>query len=116
MTIPYSPIVPPPNGGLPLVLQGWFLRLADVVNLVLGGKLNATIERVSLTPNVAGTAIIDARISPTSVILFMPLTAAAAGELGAGTMYVSSQTAGSAMVTHTNSGSTLRDFRVLIVA
>src|SRR3954467_9630515 len=100
MTLPYDPVPPPPSFGSSFAAwQGWALQLVGVVGGMLSGKLNATGQ---VTPEAGSpvTTIIDARISPTSVITFMPLTPDAAAEITAG-LYVSMQTAGSATITHT---------------
>lgn len=114
MPLPYQPpfIAPPPPGLAP-GFYTWAMRLVDVVNGVLGGKQNNT-GSITLVANSATTDIVDARISATSVILFMPLTANASAEVAAGTMRVSSQTTGQATITHVNGPSTTRSFRFLI--
>lgn len=92
----------------------WVERIAQVVNLNQQGKLNATIE-ITLDAGVGFTLLVDVRISAFSVILFMPLTADAAAELAAGTMYVSDQKSGEATITHANDLSETRTFRALII-
>lgn len=92
----------------------WALRLVDVVNRSLQGKLNATVD-VTLAAGAASTTITDARISIVSYLQFTPLTADAAAEQASGNMYVSAQQSGQATITHTNNAQTDRSFRVLII-
>lgn len=89
-------------------------EIAEVVNGALAGKLNALAD-LTLTANVASTTLTDSRIGATSYIDFMPTTANAGAEIGAGTLYVSSRTKGSAVVTHGNNAQADRTYRVLII-
>lgn len=89
-------------------------RIAAVTNEILQGKLNVT-SSVTLTINVASTTITDHRISPTNAVILLPTTANAAAEMAAGTVYVSSQTSGSAVVAHANNATADRSFKVLIL-
>lgn len=63
------------------------------------------------TSGTTTTVIADPRIGFAAVITFMPTTANAAAEVGAGTMYVSSQSKGAATVTHANAGTGDRTFK-----
>lgn len=94
--------------------NGWVRQIARIVNSLLGGKLNCT-GSVTLAASTASTPLIDARIGPFSVLLFMPQTADAAAEIGNGTLYVSSQTAGAATLTHANNSQPDRTFAVAII-
>jgi len=84
-------------------------KIAHVLNLAMSGKLNCTGE-VTLTANDISTTVTDARVSGYSTIVFDPLTANAAAELAAGTMYVAEadRLGGSFTITHTNAASTVR--------
>ena len=113
-TPPFSLGVPP-AAGMPAGFGAWAQRLIDVVSNVLQGKINATLD-VTLAANAATSTITDARISAFSALTFMPLTANAAIEQAAGSMYVSSQKSGSAVVTHANNGVTDRSFRMQIIS
>lgn len=84
------------------------------INDVLGGKINIT-GVVTLTANVATTAVTDSRISGQSFISFQPVTANAAVEIGAGTMYTSAQSSGTMTITHANNAQTDRTFRYLVI-
>lgn len=88
--------------------------LAEGVNLSLGGKLNATLV-VTLTANAATTVISDPRLTAGSFIGFMPTTANAAAEIGAGTLYVSSRGKQTATLTHANNAQADRTYCVVII-
>ena len=90
-------------------------RLAEVVNGAMLGKTNTT-GSLTLTASQATTTLTDTRLTATSVIMFMPITANAAAEIGAGGMYVSAQANGSATVTHANNAQADRDFRYAFIA
>lgn len=83
--------------------------LAEAVNRLGDGRSNAT-GSVTLTANQASTVVTERRVGTDSVINFMPTTANAAAEVGAGTMYVSAVTSGSYTITHANNAQTDRDF------
>jgi hypothetical protein len=89
-------------------------KLADALNRALSGKLNATLD-VTLAASQAATTVTDPRLAPTSFIGLCPLTASAAGEIGAGTIYVSAQGKGTATLAHANSAATDRRFRLLVI-
>lgn len=91
----------------------WVRQVATVTNSVQAGRLNATLG-IELTPNLTSTDVIDSRIAAGSLILFMPLTAAAAAELAAGTMFVGYQTRGMATITHASANNDRR-FRLLLI-
>jgi hypothetical protein len=88
--------------------------IARVVNSAMQGKINA-VGDVTLTANAASTTLTDARIGPNSFIYFMPKTANAAAEIGAGGFYVSARTDGSATLTHANGASVDRSFAYLVI-
>lgn len=84
-------------------------RMSDAINQILKGKLNNT-GTVTLTANVASTVISDPRIGTDSFIGFMPTTANASAEIGAGTIYISSRGNQTATITHANNAQTDRTF------
>lgn len=88
-------------------------QLATKLNQVNQGKFNCTIE-VTLKASSTTTTITDVRISPFSVILWMPVTAHAAAEIAAGGLYIPESTMlnGSAVIQHANNAQTDRSFRV----
>ena len=68
---------------------------------------------VTLNAGATITVVTDPTLTPDSVLHFDPLTANAAAELYAGTMYVLpvNRLLGSFMITHLNAGTTDRTFR-----
>lgn len=65
-----------------------FLRdIADAVNLLYDGKINAT-GTFTLTASQSTTVVNDRRCGPNSVIVWMPTTANAGGEMG---MYITNR-------------------------
>ena len=105
----------PPNSLTDAASFHWVLEIATVVNNVLQGKMNVTLE-VTLTVNAGSTTVIDARISAFSAITFMPLTVSAASEYAAGAIFVSQQKSGECVITHPNNATSDRTFRLSILA
>jgi len=97
----------PATGGSPA-------DVARLANLLLLGKLNATKE-ITLDASVGSTDFADPRFTASSWIGFMPLTANAATEFGAGTLRVSAQGTGTMTVTHANNANADKTFRILII-
>jgi hypothetical protein len=95
-------------------------QLAYAAHQLFDGKIDA-IGEVTLRANETTTTITDSRISTQTFIDFMPLTEVAADEkagklhVDTAPMYVSSQTGGSAVVTHSNDSSTTRTFRYVLL-
>ena len=94
--------------------RNWVRQVADTVNNVLYGNLNAVTD-VTLVAGGIHTTVSWSRISAYSGLFFCPLSANAAAEIGNGTLWVSGLTSGSATLTHANNGQTDRNYRVLIV-
>ncbi len=96
----------------------WLRKTVSVVNGMMRGRTN-NYGTVTLTANSATTTVTLSkdRISIYSVIVFMPTTANAATEFGAGTMYVSATAPGSNTftITHVNNAQTDRSFRYAII-
>ena len=88
-------------------------KLAFAVNQLIDGKHNA-VGSVTLTANQTTTAVSDNRAGTASVISFMPTSANAAAELGAGGMYVSVRGDSTFTITHANNAQTDRDFEYSI--
>lgn len=84
-------------------------RLADGLNTLADGRSNAT-GSVTLADGATTTVVTDLRVGTDSVITFMPTTANAAGEIGAGGMYVATVTENGYTITHANNGETDRTF------
>ena len=74
-------------------------------------------KEVTLTANAASTVVTDARLSYFSAIDFDPMTANAAAELGAGTLYVTqaNRINGQFTLTHANNAQADRTFRMTIL-
>lgn len=83
--------------------------MSNAINELRDGKINAT-GSVTLTASAASTAVTDARVGGNSMVLFMPSTANAAAEQGAGTMYVSSVGKQTFTITHANNSQSDRTF------
>lgn len=93
----------------------WTRLIAESVVGIMNGKTN-NVGTFTLTANQATSTITDKRLGEDSVILWVPMTANAAAEIGAGGMYVSTITAGTSFViTHANNAQTDRDFRYVII-
>src|SRR5713101_5381964 len=87
-----DPAPPVPQRTPPGLMQffsqiiGYLGRIREVVNNLLRGKLNATLD-VTLTVSAASTAVNDPRIGGSSSIQLMALSANAAAEIGNGTIW-----------------------------
>ncbi len=96
----------------------WLRKTEPVVNGLMQGKSN-NYGSVTLTANAASTTVTETegRISTSAVILFMPTTANAAAEVGAGTMYVSATDPENHTftITHANNAQVDRTFRYALV-
>jgi hypothetical protein len=89
-------------------------QVSDVVNRLLQGKFNNTFQ-FTLNENTTSTQIQYPLIGTGSSAFFMPLTANAAAEIAAGTMYVSSRAKGALVISHANAATTDRTFNIMIV-
>ena len=80
------------------------------------GKLECVAE-LTLTPGSSNTTLNRLGLSRQSVLIFDPLTASAAAELAAGTLFVtqSNRLKDSCIITHANSAVTDRSFLVAII-
>jgi len=88
--------------------------IANATNSLRDGKVNS-VGSVTLTQSSATTVVTDARVGADSGIFFMPETANAAAEVGAGGMYVSSVGKQTFTITHANNSQTDRDFRYVVL-
>lgn len=84
-------------------------QIVFTTNQLLDGHSN-NVGTVTLTASVATTVVDDRRTGVNSVILFMPTTANAAAEVGAGTMYISARGKQTFTITHANNAQTDRTF------
>ena len=87
---------------------------ARVLSGLLRGKFNATLD-VTLVASASSTTVKDERFSEQCAVEFDPLTANAASEKAAGTLWVSARTAGEITITHANNAQTDRSFRLVII-
>jgi hypothetical protein len=90
-------------------------KIANAANNALEGRTNNG-GTVTLTANQATTVVSDNRAGDDSVIVFMPTTASAATEVGAGGMYVSARGDSTFTITHANNATADRDFTYAIIA
>ena len=117
MTVKPFNSLPPPFSFHTLADVAIYLRkLWDAFVSMRSGKLQCVTE-LTLTANAATTTFTDVRLSAYSAVCFDPMTANAAAELAAGTLYVTSANRGSGTwtITNANSAQTDRTFRVMII-
>lgn len=112
----YQP--PPPdsaNESAP-ALRAFARQIASAVAVLFQGKFNNT-GSVTLTAGATTTVLADPRLTVDSVLQFDPLTANAAAELAAGTLYVlaANRNNATATLTHANAVTTDRTFRYTII-
>lgn len=100
----------PVPGAPAQVTQPWLARLVSTVNALVG-KANCAAS-LTLAAGAATTTMTDTRLSAVSVLAFMPTTATAA--TAHGTIYVTGQKQGEAVIHHANTADTDKIFRVAI--
>lgn len=103
-----------PHASLPAITN--ILRqVLPVINRHNSGKMNVVLE-VTLAASAAQTVVTDARLTRFSATTFDPMTANAAAELAAGTMYVADadRRNGVWTITHANNAQTDRAFRMMV--
>lgn len=90
--------------------------LGRAANQVQGGAINLAPE-LTLEPSTTTTVFRDPRLSQFNMVLLDPLTAHAAAELAAGTLYAleADRQTGAWTFTHSNSAQTDRTFRTVIL-
>lgn len=96
---------------------GAYLRRTwETLQAMRRGKIECMAE-LTLTANAASSTLSDIRIGKYSALIFDPLTANAAAELAAGTLYVTTanRTDGSATVEHANNAQVDRSYRIIII-
>jgi hypothetical protein len=84
-------------------------RYALAIQELAAGRSNAA-NQVTLTANAATTTVSFDNCSADSVPVLTPLTAHAAAEIGAGTLYISAVANKSFTITHANNAQTDRTF------
>ena len=96
----------------------WITQLAYVINGILKGKTN-NIGRCVLSINSDTTTISlpEGLIGKDTMVILIPLTAAAATEFGAGTLYVSDRDPVNKQftITHVNAATTGRQFGYVLI-
>lgn len=109
------PGVPPYND---VNQKDWLLHARNTINGVLNGKSN-NIGTVTLNTSTATTTVVLAigRLGVDTAILFEPTTLNAAGEVGAGTMFVSTKDpeTGKFNITHASNTENDRTFNFILV-
>jgi len=88
--------------------------IATAVNLLIQGRNNVFGE-ITLTPNDTTTTVESLAFTETSVPILTPLTAHAAAEMAAGTLYVSEREKGSFTLTHANNAQNDRTFGYVVL-
>ena len=97
-------------------VTNYLSRHVDGIHALRHGKLEC-VTNVTLTANATSTVINDQRLAPQSVVIFDPLTANAAAELAAGTLYAAEANRGVTTwtITHANNAQTDREFHIAII-
>lgn len=88
-------------------------EIARAAASAMKGQTNNTLS-LTLDANATTTTITDARISIATAVLLSPMTAHAAAEIGAGTLWIV-PAAGVAVVNHANSAQADRTFQAALV-
>ena len=88
--------------------------LTAILNRINLGKLNCA-GTLTLAAGQTATVVADSRAGAGSFIGLVPLTANAAAEIAAGTLYLSSRSSGSFELTHASSAATDRHFAFVIL-
>ena len=89
-------------------------RMRIILNEVLRGRNNA-VGTVTLTASAATTTVTNNLMAPDMGVWFVPTTANASAEIGAGTMYLSTRDTGSFVITHANNAQTDRTFVYVVL-
>lgn len=110
-----GPPVVLPNLDLPSIRQ-YAQGISAACNRINTGKMNVAFD-VTLDAGGAETVVTDSRLTSFSAALFDPMTANAAAELAAGTIYVleADRRSGEWIITHANNAQTDRRFRMVVL-
>lgn len=84
-------------------------KYAAAINEMQKGRSNA-VGTFTLAANAATTTVTAQNCGSAAVILYMPTTAHASAEIGAGTIYIATVGDGSFVVTHANNAQTDRTY------
>lgn len=121
MTSPAYPSAPQGGGAVSKLADAasssWVRRIAEIVNGILTGKLNA-VTQLTLTAGAPSTIMKDARITANSYLGLQPMTTHAATDLYSATSVLvaaGSQKAGQVTFNHPNNANVDKTFNVLIV-
>ena len=97
-------------------LQQYLRQVVAVINRINRGKINVVID-VTLDANAAETKVTDVRLTVFGGAAFDPLTANAAAEIAAGTMFATpvNRRSGAWTITHANNAQADRDFRMVVL-
>ena len=87
----------------------WIRKVAEVVNSLRGGKINAT-GTVTLTENAATTTLSDTRIGRTTKVVLVQTTANAAAALASTYQTYPNAATEAAVLNHANNAQTDRTF------
>ncbi len=93
---------------------GFLNRIREVVNNLLRGKLNATLD-LTLTAGAGSTIVKDPRIGGSSSIQLMALSANAAAEIGNGSIWWGTPGNQTVTLNHANNAQSDRNFRLTII-
>ena len=111
-------IRPYPVAQYPFDPRQWGIQVTGVINGLLAGKSNNT-GIVTLAASSATTTVTlsDGRMGPTTLVILIPLTASAATEFGAGSLYLSGRDPANNTftLTHVNSATADRKFGFVLV-
>lgn len=113
---PVDPAAQPPTVWAIDAWLQWGRGIVSAVNAFLRGSV-PWVADLTLTANAASTTLTDARLTYFSAVVFMPMTANAAAEIGAGTLYVlqANMKTGVWVITHANNAQTDRTFRLAFI-
>jgi hypothetical protein len=89
-------------------------KLVTAIRQLAEGRSNA-VGAFTLAANAPTTTVTAVTCGTGSSVLAFPQTAAAAAELGAGTMFIGTILNGSFVVTHANNAQTTRTFRYVAI-
>lgn len=92
-------------------------RIRDIVfaiNELIRGRSNA-VSQVTLTPSAGSTIVSSPNFNENAEVILFPKTAAAAAELGNGTVYAAVTATGTVTITHANNATANRTFGLLVV-
>jgi hypothetical protein len=89
-------------------------RIVMVINQLAQGRSNA-VGTFTLTAAAASTVVTAPACGSESTVLYMPTTANASAEIGAGTIYIGTVANGSFTVTHANNAQVDRTYRYVCI-